>query len=82
MCASVCLWYLVALSTIALYYYTASKGIYDEVPNTSTMYQARPGDEAATHREARSLRLDQHLRQWTPPALQRYVFALRRRLSR
>ena len=68
--------------SIALYYYTASKEIYNEMPNTSTMYQSRPGDDRATKREARSLRIDQHLRQWVPPALQRYVFAARRRLRR
>ena len=67
--------------SIALYYYTASKGIYDEVPNTSTMYAARPGDDAGTRREARGLRLDQHLRQWTPPAMQRFVFGLKRRMT-
>ena len=33
--------------SIALYYYTASKEIYNEVPSTSTMYHARPGDDAA-----------------------------------
>ncbi len=65
--------------SIALYYYTASKSIYDEVPAVSTIYHARPGDGAAAHREARHLRLDQHLRQWVPPALQRYAFALKRR---
>jgi hypothetical protein len=68
--------------SIALYYYTASKEIYHEVPSTSTMYHARPGDDASTRREARRLRVDQHLRQWVPPVLHRYVFALRRRLTR
>ena len=68
--------------SIALYYYTASKEIYNEVPNTSTIYHARPSDSAQTQREARSLRFDQHLRQWVPPAVLRYVYALRRRLSR
>ena len=68
--------------SIALYYYTASKEIYNEVPSTSTIYHARPGDDALTRREARRLRVDQHLRQWVPPALQRYVWAIRRRLSR
>ena len=29
--------------SIALYYYTASKEIYSEIPSTSTMYHARPG---------------------------------------
>lgn len=68
--------------SIALYYYTASESIYRELPNQSTMYQARPGDSAANRREARDLRLEQHLRQWVPPALLRYVFALKRRLVR
>jgi hypothetical protein len=72
----------VARRSIALYYYTASQEIYREVPNVSTIYHARPGDDAATRREARRLRLDQHLGQWTPPALQRWVFAIRRRLLR
>jgi hypothetical protein len=68
--------------SIALYYYTASRAIYDEVPSTSTIYHARPGDDPATQREARALRFEQHLRQWTPPALLRYVHAIRRRLAR
>ena len=66
--------------SIALYYYTASKEIYNEIPNTSTIYQARPGDDRSTRREAWNLRVDQHLRQWVPPALLRYVFAARRKL--
>ncbi len=68
--------------SIALYYYTASKAIYDEVPSKSTVYHARPGDSEATQREARALRMDQHLRQWVPPALLRYVYAAKRRLTR
>jgi hypothetical protein len=68
--------------SIALYYYTASKEIYNEVPNNSTIYHARPGDDDRTRREAWNLRLDQHLRQWVPPALLRYVNALRRKLRR
>jgi hypothetical protein len=67
--------------SIALYYYTASKEIYKEVPNTSTIYHARPGDDKATQREARRLRFDQQLGQWVPPALHRYVFALKRRIG-
>jgi len=68
--------------SIALYYYTASKEIYHEVPSTSTMYHARPGDDAAVRREARRLRWDQHLRQWVPPAVLRYVHAIQRRITR
>lgn len=67
--------------SIALYYYTGSKEIYNEIPDTSTIYQSRPGDSRDVRREARQLRLEQHLRQWTPPALHRYVMAIRRRLS-
>ena len=68
--------------SIALYYYTASRAILNEVPNVSTIYHARPLDSEATRREAMKLRFDQHLRQWTPPALLRYAVALRRRLFR
>lgn len=67
--------------SIALYYYTASQQIYKEIPDTSTLYQSRPTDDANIRREARTLRFDQTLRQWTPPALLRYVYALKRRLS-
>ena len=72
----------VSRRSIALYYYTASKEIYNEVPDTSTLYRARPGDTAQVRREARQLRFEQQLRQWTPPVLHRYVFAIRRRLMR
>jgi hypothetical protein len=68
--------------SIALYYYTASKEIYKEIPSTSTVYQARPGDEAATKREAWSLRFDQHVEQWVPPAMLRYYYAVKRRLAK
>jgi hypothetical protein len=70
----------VSRRSMALYYYTASREIYKEVPNNSTIYHARPSDDAATRREAQGLRNEQTIRQWVPPALQRYVFAIRRRL--
>jgi hypothetical protein len=66
--------------SMALYYYTASRHIYDEVPNHDTMYQARPTDDVQNKQEARNLRFEQHLRQWTPPALLRYVLGAKRRL--
>jgi hypothetical protein len=65
--------------SVALYYYTASRAVYDEVPNRDTMYAARPQDAEAVRKEARSLRLDQHLREWVPPAVLRYSRALVRR---
>ena len=72
----------VSRKSIALYYYTASHAIHLEVPGNSTIYHARPTDDAQTKREARALRFDQHLRQWVPPVLLRYVYALKRRLGR
>lgn len=70
-----------ARRSIALYYYTASRQIYQEVPANDTIYQARPGDSAQFFREARNLRINEFLRQWVPPALQRYAFAVKRRLG-
>jgi 2OG-Fe(II) oxygenase superfamily len=67
--------------SLALYYYTASRAIYDEVPNHSTMYKARPTDDAAIHREARQFRVDQHLRDWLPPVAYRALNAVKRRLG-
>ena len=72
----------VARRSIALYYYTASKEIYKEVPARGTMYQARPGDSADVRKEARRLKFEEDLRQWIPPALLRYVHAVQRRLRR
>jgi len=68
--------------SVALYYYTASKAIYEEVPNRSTMYAARPGDDKVNRREAAQLRLEQHLEQWVPPAVLRYSRGLMRRVRR
>lgn len=68
--------------SVALYYYTASKAVYEEVPNRSTMYAARPQDSAEVKREASKLRMDQHLQEWIPPALLRYSRAVTRRIKR
>ena len=67
--------------SMALYYYTASKSIIDEVPTMDTIYHARPSDDDAIQREARALRKEQWMRQWIPPAMLRYVYAVRRRLG-
>ncbi len=68
--------------SVALYYYTASKAVYEEIPNRSTMYAARPGDTAETRREAAILRRDQHLNEWVPPAVLRYSRAVMRRVRK
>ena len=68
--------------SLALYYYTASKAIYEEVPNRSTMYVARPDDDTAVRREARGLRIDQHLAGWVPPEILRYSRRVLRRVRK
>ena len=57
--------------SVALYYYTASKSLYGEVPSLGTMYQARPSDDAATKAAARSLVVDEYLRDYLPAAAYR-----------
>ncbi|MEP7303676.1 MAG: 2OG-Fe(II) oxygenase [Caldimonas sp.] len=68
--------------SLALYYYTASRAIYEEVPNRSTMYVARPGDGDAVRREAANLRRNQHLAGWVPPEVLRYSRGLMRRVRK
>ena len=57
--------------SMALYYYSASRAIYDETPDHSTMYVARPGDSAKDRAEARRFRTEEHLKQWMPPVAYR-----------
>jgi hypothetical protein len=68
--------------SVALYYYTASKNVYNEVPNLSTMYQARPTDSAAVRREAREFKTEQYLRDWMPPVLLRGLYKARRGVAK
>jgi hypothetical protein len=68
--------------SIALYYYTASKNVYNEVPNLSTIYQARPGDSASVRREARHFKSEEYLRDWLPPVLLRGLYRVRRGVAR
>lgn len=65
--------------SIALYYYTASQGVYTEVPSDSTMYVARPGEDAHSRSMAKKLRLQNHLKDFLPPILFR---ALRKAKNR
>jgi Rps23 Pro-64 3,4-dihydroxylase Tpa1-like proline 4-hydroxylase len=64
--------------SVALYYYTASKAVYGEVPNLGTIYQARPTDDASVKAEARSLVIDQYLRDYLPGAAYRSVHRVKR----
>jgi 2OG-Fe(II) oxygenase superfamily len=65
--------------SMALYYYTASRAVYDSVPNHSTMYHARPGDSKDARRQAFWLRFDEHLQEWMPPRLARAIVRRRHR---
>jgi len=71
--------------SIALYYYTASEKIYDEVPAHDTMYKARPSDSNIVKLSAFSLRIDNYINDWIPPVLARLYFKVKhfvkRRLS-
>ena len=53
--------------SMALYYYTASKRIYDESVSHSTMYKARGNEDAATKKLIRRTTLDNYLKDLTPP---------------
>jgi len=72
----------VTRKSIALYYYTASRNIYKEVPKHSTMYYARPDDAPEVRQHARWLRFDEHVHNWLPARLARFVVRQRRRLIR
>lgn len=63
--------------SIALYYYTASPSIHDELPDNDTVYMARPGEARHARREARQLWLWERLREWTPPVLYRQMLRWR-----
>jgi hypothetical protein len=63
----------VTRKSVALYYYTASERVREEVPAHNTMYHARPGDTDRFQRQARRSRTQNYLRDWTPPALARFL---------
>jgi hypothetical protein len=72
--------------SIAMYYYTASKNIYKEIPNLSTLYVAREADNSEVQAEVRSLRNDEFIKDWLPPIVARAWFrirdAIRRRMGK
>jgi hypothetical protein len=67
--------------SIALYYYTASKAVYREIPNRSTMYHARPTDSPAIRREAAAFRATEYFKDFAPPVLFRLFEKVRWRLQ-
>lgn len=67
--------------SIALYYYTASKRIYEDAVGHSTMYKARAHDDDATKKEVRRLVFDNYLQDLTPPIFSRFFRRVRDKLG-
>ena len=64
--------------SIALYYYTASKKVYEDTPAHSTMYVARPSDSKHIKKQATRLRLNNYIKDWVPPAAIRGLYKLKK----
>ena len=62
--------------SIALYYYTSSKRVYEDTPAHSTMYFARPSDNIDVKKQAIKLRGDNYLKDWLPPVFFRKIRSL------
>src|SRR5258708_25795765 len=67
----------VSRKSIALYYYTASKSIYQEIPNRSTFYHAVSGTDRREKIDAAVNRIKQYVKDWIPPILYRLISSLR-----
>lgn len=63
----------VSRKSAALYYYTASQNIYDEIPAHSTMYRARTTDSSKDRAQAYRARAMNYLRDWLPPVAFRFL---------
>jgi Rps23 Pro-64 3,4-dihydroxylase Tpa1-like proline 4-hydroxylase len=68
--------------SIALYYYTASKNIYDDTPAHSTMYVARPDDSFKIYHQAAKLRFLNYIKDLTPPFAYRTLVKINRLLKK
>lgn len=53
--------------SLALYYYTASQKIYEELPTHSTMYAARPQDGAEIRKQVLAFNTQNYKKDWIPP---------------
>ena len=67
--------------SIALYYYTASKRIYEDSVAHSTMYKARAIDDIKTKKEVSRLVFDNYLQDLTPPIFSRLFRRVRDKLG-
>jgi len=69
----------VTRKSIALYYYTASKSIYSELPSHTTMYLSRPTENKDTVKNALKLRTQNYIKDFLPPVLYRGLRRLKHR---
>jgi len=67
--------------SIALYYYTASKKVYEDTPSHGTMYASRPNDSFDIKRQVAKLWLQNHLIDWLPPVARRALSKIKRRIK-
>lgn len=63
--------------SIALYYYTASPKIIEDVPSNSTIYIPRDSESFADRYQAWRVSMYSHLKDWLPPVFFRAITALR-----
>jgi hypothetical protein len=68
--------------SMALYYYTASEAVYEETPDLSTVYMARPNDSKSIKAEAWRFRREEYLKDWLPPVGYRALARARRVIGR
>lgn len=67
--------------SMALYYYTASKRVYEDTAAHSTMYKSRANDDAETKKQVRRLVLENYMRDLLPPVVNRLYGKIRRKLG-
>jgi 2OG-Fe(II) oxygenase superfamily len=63
----------VTRKSIALYYYTASKAVFNEVSDDGTDYRVRPKDDWKTRKEKVGATLISVIHEITPPVIKRFV---------
>lgn len=67
--------------SIALYYYTASPSIFNEVPNHSTMYENIPSANIETRLQVLRLKSKNYAREFLPPILYRFIIKIIRKIK-
>lgn len=71
----------VTRKSMALYYYTASKRVYEDTPSHGTMYKARAGDDKKIKKEVLLSTIDNYVKDLTPPIFHRFFSKVRNKLG-